>query len=284
MNPTQIPYGLHDGQLRHIQEVERGLACACVCPGCGGRLIARKGKKTAHHFAHHSGEACGNGLESGLHLAAKAAIVKAGYINLPAAKLNNESRWIFSEPVSIQLSLVELEVRRHSVIFDLLGTSKHRELGIEILVTHKVDEIKARRIAELNISTIEIDLSQISRFADRDEIMENVVNNVGNKHWIHNARIDPLHQRIRAYARRIPITQRGMALHADGCPEKARVFRGKIYANVIDDCFVCPFYYHAEGDDRNSHKVIYCLGDAQIDSVKAYLKSQTTRPDPDPHK
>ncbi len=46
-----------DGELHHIEDVERGEACNCVCPdpNCGQTLIARKGDKKAHHFAHKRG-------------------------------------------------------------------------------------------------------------------------------------------------------------------------------------------------------------------------------------
>lgn len=42
----------------HVSEVGRGLECDCVCPVCKDRLVARKGPKTAHHFAHGSGSSC----------------------------------------------------------------------------------------------------------------------------------------------------------------------------------------------------------------------------------
>ena len=32
-----------DGRLLHIGEVPSGLACNCVCPGCGRRMVAKKG-------------------------------------------------------------------------------------------------------------------------------------------------------------------------------------------------------------------------------------------------
>ena len=50
----KIPYADLNGELVHVSQVERGLACGCVCVECGGTLIARKGEKTRHHFAHHT--------------------------------------------------------------------------------------------------------------------------------------------------------------------------------------------------------------------------------------
>lgn len=56
--PIAVPYGERNGALVHVSEVDRGLDCACVCPACGARLVARKGTKTAHHFAHYHQTDC----------------------------------------------------------------------------------------------------------------------------------------------------------------------------------------------------------------------------------
>jgi Competence protein CoiA-like family len=48
----KIPYALSGGQLIHISNVSSGLAANCVCLVCNSPLIARKGQKMRHHFAH----------------------------------------------------------------------------------------------------------------------------------------------------------------------------------------------------------------------------------------
>ncbi|WHY77279.1 competence protein CoiA family protein [Neobacillus sp. WH10] len=63
----KLPYGLKDGKLVHISDVEKGLKCECVCPACNHPLIARKGEKTAHHFAHYNGSECAKSVETALH-------------------------------------------------------------------------------------------------------------------------------------------------------------------------------------------------------------------------
>jgi len=35
--------------------------------------------------------------------------------------------------------------------------------------------------------------------------------------------------------------ERRMAKHVDDCPINTRIYRGKSYANVIDDCTYCKF-------------------------------------------
>ena len=50
----KVPYAIRDGEIVHASQVERGLACGCVCVECGTRLVARWGPKTRPHFAHHA--------------------------------------------------------------------------------------------------------------------------------------------------------------------------------------------------------------------------------------
>lgn len=49
---------MKDGALVHIDSVESGLACGCVCPVCSSQLLARKGKKNIHHFSHNGDSNC----------------------------------------------------------------------------------------------------------------------------------------------------------------------------------------------------------------------------------
>ena len=33
-----VPFGLREGKLYALADVESGLDCECVCPGCGARV------------------------------------------------------------------------------------------------------------------------------------------------------------------------------------------------------------------------------------------------------
>ena len=57
-------------ELRHVDKVERGLACNCFCPDCecNGRLEARQGDVNEHHFAHHKLDECEYGYRIGITL------------------------------------------------------------------------------------------------------------------------------------------------------------------------------------------------------------------------
>ena len=81
---VQLAFGeSEDGRILHISQVESGLACRCVCPGCKDRLVARKGLEKAPHFAHHGEVPCGHALESALHKLAKEVIDERRELLLP---------------------------------------------------------------------------------------------------------------------------------------------------------------------------------------------------------
>src|SRR3546814_18564190 len=72
-----------DGTIAHISEVVSGLACQCICPGCGADLVARKGDHKEHHFGHRSTAECAHALESALHKLAKEVLHDRKEILLP---------------------------------------------------------------------------------------------------------------------------------------------------------------------------------------------------------
>lgn len=69
---VRVPYAEKEGRLVHVSTVERGLKCHAVCPVCKTPVVARKGDKTRHHFAHYPGANCS--AETVLHFIAKQLI------------------------------------------------------------------------------------------------------------------------------------------------------------------------------------------------------------------
>jgi hypothetical protein len=55
---TTITFAERAGRLVPVARVPAGLACGCVCPACGGAMVARKGRVKRHHFAHAIATAC----------------------------------------------------------------------------------------------------------------------------------------------------------------------------------------------------------------------------------
>ena len=180
-------YGLRDDRLVSIKEVPSGLAADCLCPECYQPLVAKKGDKNDHHFAHHDTTSrspqtkmsnltpCAGGLETVVHRMAKQLIQERRLLVLPPVFVQCEYQWgdhvlVESEQssqTSIQVSLrdVELESRIGNITPDILATLdsvnglRGEKIIIEIAVTHFCDETKKNLIREMGLRCIEIDLS-----------------------------------------------------------------------------------------------------------------------------
>ncbi|MET0014368.1 MAG: competence protein CoiA family protein [Sedimenticola sp.] len=239
----RLLYGLRDSVLMHISEVERGLACQCTCPGCGAELIARKGDVQQHHFAHASGADCATGIETGLHLASKDILAKRKEILLPVVEVRFPGG---KPPIEVipegfhKVSNVRLETGVGGLIPDVLVDIDGRSIAIEIFVTHRVDEEKTQRFRQLGLSAIEIDLSKVARDLEPEQLDSIVIEGKEQKRWLFHTDVAPREKEAWEQANRLSIVERGLAKHVDGCPIPAREYKGKPYANVIDDCIGCP--------------------------------------------
>ncbi len=200
---VKLPYALNNNQLVHIDDIKgSGIQEDCFCPSCGAVLIARKGTKKVHHFAHYKTMECEHALESALHLAAKEILSKEKKFRIPAyAKEINEED-VFNEDVEVFIDLpssltlikeetfvvddVILEKRTDNIIPDIVLEIKGQKVIVEIAVTHFIDEVKLEKIKQLGISTIEIDLSKSDRTINNEILKEEIIIGTENKKWIYN--------------------------------------------------------------------------------------------------
>lgn len=72
-----------DGEFVTPEQVPRGLACDCICPGCSYPVVARQGTEKQWHFAHAKGQACEHGYEVSIHEWAKQLIARHKELLLP---------------------------------------------------------------------------------------------------------------------------------------------------------------------------------------------------------
>jgi len=80
-----LQWGERNGLLHHIDEVENGMSCNCICSYCGNPLVAKNnGLIKVHHFAHLSGVECAKAVESAVHKLAKQVLSNAKTLMLPA--------------------------------------------------------------------------------------------------------------------------------------------------------------------------------------------------------
>lgn len=277
----KLPFGLKDGSLVHISEVAQGAACGCICPCCKAPLLARKGSIKVHHFAHKKGADCAKAVETALHLASKQILEEHKEIALPAVQIDLET---YRDPIPVspektfRFDEVRSEKRTGDIVPDILAYSRGVPLLIEIRVTHEVDKAKAAKIRRLGISAIEIDLSSFCRNFTREELIDAVIRQTANKKWVFNAKSARLKKQLLSTGVYIKTVHRNGPVHADGCPIAKRVWNGKPYANVTDDCLYCEYNLSV---GPNSNYVI-CGGIHKITTLDGLRAFQNAAPHPSP--
>ncbi|MEZ5041910.1 MAG: competence protein CoiA family protein [Saprospiraceae bacterium] len=278
-----LPYALRAGAFVHIGEVQRGLKCGCECPACGEKLVAKKGLKNGHHFAHYSGQECTYSVESTLHYLAKAILEKSQSIRLPPAFLPRQDQPTFGAQ-SFTYQTVKLEKGLGGVIPDLiLGAGKQRLL-VEIKVSHPVDRAKLWRLRRQGMSAIEMDaqamfkrlFGQAGQF-NEERFRQLLIADIQHKYWLHNPRLQAVAYRLKQQAEKKAVFHRQFKdyhLYAvNACPQKKRYWKtgyqtGKAYGNLWQDCQHCPYCLEIEFEKAFvayqevplAPKWVYCWG------------------------
>ncbi|HAT1905701.1 competence protein CoiA family protein [Legionella pneumophila] len=197
----KLPFGLNENNIIvHISNVDSGKNCNCICPSCHSPLIAAKGIKNQHHFKHATTIECEGGLESAIHMAAKQIIKERKQIKLPEyiitkevfdskGKIHPKRKTIVEKGKIITFDSVGEEQEISEMRADILAITRNHKLIIEIFYRHKVDDLKIEKIKVANISTIEIDLSDLTPDDVKDwEAFWSCINDPNRVQWLHNAR------------------------------------------------------------------------------------------------
>lgn len=261
-----LVYALRGDELVYVSDVERGLKCGCRCPACNGELVARKGEKKAHHFAHHNADTCAYGYETSLHLAAKDILLHAGKLDLPlshdllSGKIRKElcdDMWTNGGEITIDN--VELEKKFGSVIPDVIIHSGSRVIFVEIYVTHPIDDKKLQKLRELKIPTIEVNLSNMDDSVSREQLEHIILHGYGiYRYWKYDPIAEEYLDKCYAMSRQLWTNWNSKVL----CPTKQR--------RVSDDvCFNCKYNY---GISKGSF--VLCSGKER---VRKYKKSSTAK-------
>lgn len=166
-----------------------------ICPLCRTPVHGCKSKTGLRFFRHNAGgEGCG-GPETNAHLWAKAELLKARKVFLPAATSAypgvelelQAARWF-------EFVDIEVEVRRGDLIPDLVAKTigadgELFEFWIEVYVTHKCGAPKIAKIKAAGPEAIEIDLSRFRTSYDAAAIREALLEGP-RRHWLHNRAIE----------------------------------------------------------------------------------------------
>lgn len=259
---NRLQYALYDNMLIHIDDVQRGLDCGCICPSCGSKLIARKGSKKIHHFAHYNSEECNNCIETSIHMLAKEILSEEMRIKIPAVYLSfspesyKDEQLIYDEQL-VKFDKVYLEKRIDDIIPDVVLELNGSKLLVEIYVTHGVDEQKENKIKEIGISTLLIDLSNQDYEISKEYLKEILLNDTDNKKWIYNKKEREIYNRFKEKAR--PFQDAGN-LNGVFCPQYLHGWKGKSSAR-LEDCIYCEYCFSISGE-------VNCLGYSGVSSIK----------------
>ena len=193
-------YGLAaDGSLLHISAVPSGLACGCVCPACERRLVARKGPRTAHHFAHYGvGAGCGRAVETNAHIWAKQVLERTRQILLPAIEAEEAGRREVARPASMfRFDEVRLEKRFGDIVPDVVVRAGSRELLVEVYVTHRCDAAKVAKIRTGSVSAMEVDLSGLRTSQDPKQVGAALLRGAPRA-WLYNPFVEEAARKLKA--------------------------------------------------------------------------------------
>jgi len=157
-----------------ISEALKGLACGCVCPACGGKVIGIKGEVYHHHFRHYADtfDNCRGAQETALHQFAKQIICDELKLTLPDKHSLGQMREAAQEAAVSELRA------------DVLAHYDGESVAVEVYVAHKVPTEKAGRLAELEQTTVEIDLSNHLYVAMEREKLRWVVLHDASRRWV----------------------------------------------------------------------------------------------------
>jgi hypothetical protein len=150
-----------------------GLDCNCVCLDCGRSLIAVinfKNSNATKYFQHHNPSdeirciPSSGSRETALHLALKKQILKEKRIAAPRVLISKECPYehykyqdfsVYSG-VPLNFDNVLLEKKAGSIIPDCIGIIGNYRIGIEVKVTHGVDDEKIEKYKSLGMDCLEV--------------------------------------------------------------------------------------------------------------------------------
>ncbi|WAG76519.1 hypothetical protein LMK08_14095 [Metapseudomonas furukawaii] len=207
MREIKIPFGERDGALFRAFEVENGLACGCICPGCRKPLnAANRGQKIVPHFRHAQAENCVRGYRDGVRRAAVALIADQRGLTLPAlsrqvsattASGHTLSRDITFQAARVTGDAVERFVDLGDVVAHAVLTASGRQLLVRVKVSPRTEYERYQRLACIAASSVEVDLSGLSLEQINDPVTfeRAVLIDPNTKSWIRSLRGEMLAQR-----------------------------------------------------------------------------------------
>lgn len=211
MSELLLPFAkrIADANLVSPDEVLRGSACGCLCPGCNSPVIARQGTEREWHFAHAKGGHCQEGYEVSVHEIAKQMIRLRRELLLPALDVEARTVDSFGLPICEQIRVLDASTVsldecwtsqvRDDVTVDVAGRFGDQEILVEITVFHRLMPDKRDRLVATGVPSIQIELAEFKVLqATRAKIEYALFENVSNRRWLHHPRMKQARQEAQA--------------------------------------------------------------------------------------
>lgn len=200
MSENKIPFGERDGTLFRAYEVENGLRCGCICPGCRQPLnAANNGEKVVPHFRHAQSNDCTDGFREGVRRAAVALIAQHKQLMLPAflgkARVTTASGRILEKDAELKPGMttansvdrfVDLDgLRGHAVLHQ-----SDRQLIVRIKLSPRMEYGRYSQLQAMEHSSMEIDLHRLTleQINDPATFAHAVLQDPNTRTWIRSIR------------------------------------------------------------------------------------------------
>ncbi len=209
-----LPVALKDGLPVLISEIpaeDIGKNCGCVCPNCGGPLIAKAGPFRQHHFAHvnvdcsyHSRDATRIGL---IHIA-ESILRQEMKLRLPGYSVSDDRVESFRDDPEIYFELIhrfqasrpematfdEVRLERESTDMDpiLVVETASGRIAVDIVINRRICCRLPDLPANERWAMVEIDLGRAgySDRMDRNRLRTLLIHDTRYKRWLHHPRHD----------------------------------------------------------------------------------------------
>lgn len=180
-------------ELRHIDEVERGLACNCFCPDreCRGKLVGRQGEINEHHFAHYDLAECEYGYRIGILKQAELILEESKHIMLPIIELDGDKLKLVDTGKNFRLGYTETNVlescikTRRRAIYSVIEISRDDIRLIIELRFAKVSKEVIDKYKNNGQSALVIYLDDLKDDSP-DGLYKILIDSIDNKAWIYN--------------------------------------------------------------------------------------------------
>ena len=188
-----INVALKDNKIVTIDEVERGLACDCVCIYCHARLKARKGDEREHHFAHHDAHDTMACYESAFRVATREAFRQTGEIKLPINRTDEEHKIVRDEFIFkySEVNILDSVKRAGNGLEILVELRNDNDIVLDVLICTRNKSSRCVGAVDFrdNISRVRINLVNVQALTF-DEFRRYLAYDIDSKEWIYNKKTD----------------------------------------------------------------------------------------------